>query len=51
MCKKYSTSKSINIKSGNIRLLLQKVMLLTDYIQTKALKFPDYTNKFGYFRP
>lgn len=51
MCKKNGTSKLINIKSGNIRLLIQKVMLLTNYIQTKALKFPDYTNKFGYFRP
>lgn len=41
----------MHIKSDNIRLLLQKVMLLTIYIQTKALKSPDYTNKIGYFRP
>lgn len=47
---KYGTSKLINIKSDDVSLLLQKVMLLTIYIQTKALKSPDYTNKFGYFR-
>ena len=48
---KYSISKLTNIKSDDVRLLLQKVMLLTIYIQTKALKSPDYTNKFGCFRP
>ena len=47
----HDTSRLITIKSDNIRLLLQKVMLLTNYIRTKALKSPDYTNKFGCFRP